>query len=270
MNRTLLLAAVFVWCGVIASPVAAQDSAPAQFLAAWVTTTQNPPQAAAAWETLAAAHKDHELGLLAKVMLGMVKLRDGAAPDAMRELFVIPAATQGAKATELRSGVTEAGNAMLARLAMNRLSEKLRAYYTQHVEYPATLGGLVETKLAQPADIIDPFGKPYGYEARARRLMPDVPRQTYALRCDTTQTEHGPLREVLATVTGKVTTHAISSLIPAEGQAFIRRVSTQDGRPNPAQRWNLGQTIDDMTLWAVYDNYLIAGWRGLPRIMVKE
>ncbi|MCE9589714.1 MAG: hypothetical protein K8S99_04235 [Planctomycetes bacterium] len=270
MTRYLLRLCVFLGCTAAAAPLAAQEAgAPAQFLAAWTATTQNPAQAAAAWDSLASSHKEHELGMLARVMLGITRLRDGAEPDSVRELFEVPEPREGAKASELRRRVGEAGKAMLARLAMAKLADRLKSYYAQHVEYPATLDDLVAAKLAKAADIIDPFGKPYGYETRARRKMPGVARQAYTLRCVTTETEHAPLGQVLDAVSQRVTTHSITSLTPADNQAFIRR-NRKDGLPSPAQRWTLGLTVDEMTLWAVYDKYLIAGWHGLPRVMTKE
>lgn len=265
--KTVLLFILLI-CLFTAAPLRAQDAAaPEQFLAAWNTTIQTPAQAGAAWASLADAQKSHELGMLARVVLGIVRLRDGAEPKAVRELFVIPDAPAGAKPTELRRRASDAGKAMLARIAMESLADKLKAYYQAQVEYPATLGDLVTAKIATAQDITDPFGQTYGYETRARL---NVARQAFTLTCITTQSRHGPLKPTLEKIAQRVTTHAITSLAPQDGQAYIRRASTNDGRPNPAQRWNLGQTLDEMTLWAVYDNYLIFGHQGLPRVMVKE
>ena len=155
-----------------------------------------------------------------------------------------------------------------ARVGMIRLSRKLRTSYRRNVQYPGSLDELAQERpedVAQ-ADLIDPFGKPYEYKATVRKLMPDVPRQTYTLRCTTTGATHKELRRTLRDTFDPIGHVATSTLKPGSNEAFVR-TRRKDGSFGPVEHWALGDTRKDMALWAVYERYIIISWKDRPKVV---
>jgi len=71
----------------------------------------------------------------------------------------------------------------MARCQMAELRAALRRYYTDKVEYPEALAGLVAAKLVAADAVTDPWGKPFRYRTDRLRIAPKLPRQAYVLGC---------------------------------------------------------------------------------------
>ena len=55
----------------------------------------------------------------------------------------------------------------------------------------AALDDLVAGNFAAEKDLTDPDGKRFEYQPTARKLMPDLPRQTHTLRCNSIKAGSG-------------------------------------------------------------------------------
>jgi hypothetical protein len=80
---------------------------------------------------------------------------------------------------------------------MAQIRKALRAYYTDAVEFPATLQELASHRKLPAALLVSPWKKPFAYRAEAMRLAPDVPRQKYSLHCATLGTDRRKWADIL-------------------------------------------------------------------------
>lgn len=192
-------------------------------------------------------------------------LRNGAASEAGGEADQPDA--DSTKST-FQQHLAWAGKGWIARVGMVRLDRQLRSHYRRNVQYPASLDELAQSgaSAATAADLVDPFAKPYVYEATARKLIPDVPRQAYTLECSTTGASQLQLRQVLPDAFEPIPEVAISTLTPDSQSAFVRR-TRKDGSFGPVQHWPVGETKDGLTLWAVYANFIVIGQSDVPKIV---
>ena len=174
-------------------------------------------------------------------------------------------------ATPLEKHFVETGKGWIARVEMVRLGRKLRAYYRRRVCYPQSLDELVDAADYEVTadDLVDPFGKRYEYKATARKLIPDMPRQAYTLRCTTTGAANADLDEALREAFEPVKHVAVSTLRPKSNEAYVRR-KRKDGSFGPVQRWLVGETRDDLVLWAVYESYIVVGQKDRPKVVAAE
>ena len=137
-------------------------------------------EAAAAYGAFAAQHAADPSAPLASVLQGIILRRERGRPAEARAAF---GRALGAPDTPFGRELRDIARAWLARLQMEELDAALRKYYVARVEYPETLDGLVERKLATAQQLVDPWGKPFGYKVGKLRIAPDVPRQAYTLSC---------------------------------------------------------------------------------------
>jgi hypothetical protein len=255
-----------------AAPVSA-DPVVSQFAQSWQQAAQfdsQPARATEVWRSFAQQHAEHDLGKLARLMQGLWTLRQGDRAAALPLLQLPAPVREGPTASSPLYGHIHHGAQVAAtRIDMMNLADRLQDYYRRHVEYPATLDDLVAAKLASPQDLTDRFGHRFDYRPAARLIMPNQPRQTYALRSQPAGAERGQMPALLDRLNQPVRELSISSLVAAQGQAFVRD-RRGDGTWGPAQLWRLGQQRGDMVLWAVYDTYLIAGWHGVPVLVQRE
>ena len=262
---TLLLAAT-------AAPAGDRDAA-ARLVETWQQTSQLPGEARAAWESFTEEHLEDELGALGRLMQGIALMREGASAETIAPLLDFPPPAEKdddapPSPPTLADQLHAAGRGLEARLRMRELASSLQQYYRTHVEYPDSLAALLGSGQVSRADLRDPYGRPFDYSATARNLMPDIPRQTFSLRCGSINASHKELSQALrpgAAPAGELT---ISSLDPTRGQAFVKRTRS-DGTLGPATLWTLGQTQGDLVLWAVYDQFIIVGWRQFPQLFTR-
>ncbi len=139
-------------------------------------------RAAAKYREFAAANPGTAPGGLAAILGGFILLRELHKPDEALEAFRQAAGLDGGFAGRL----AWVAKSWIARLRMDKLRRALRAYWVRHVEYPERLEALAEEKLVEPALLRDPWGKPFEYHAAPLSIAPDLPRQSYTLRCATT------------------------------------------------------------------------------------
>jgi len=285
-------------------PVAAGD-APTAFLAAWRSSAEQPDQAHGRLQGFIDKHPDHELAQLATLLQGICLLRQDTGEEQLEKASAcfrlerpgddadkpagrrrrlprlglssppradVPKET--AKPEDAQPGspfqkhLLDACKGWVARVGMIRLSRKLRASYRRNVQYPVSLDELAQQGpgAATDADLIDPFGKPYEYKATARKLMPKLARQTYILRCTTTGVAHRELPRTLRETFDLFEHMAVSTLTPGSNEAFVR-TRRKDGSFGPVEHWAVGDTRKDVTLWAVYERYIIVGWKDRPKIV---
>jgi len=201
------------------------------------------PEAAKAYAAFAAAAQDDPCAPLAAALQGILLLRELNQAAPAREAFLratkAPNSPFGQATRELARG-------WLARLQMVELAAALRRYWTDKVEYPEKLEALVERKLAPPELLVDPWGKPFAYAAGALRAVPDLPRQTYSLRCTAIEGDSRSLKAALAqtaAVPGKFHLRAIGGVKPLA--ALIAFAEDKTRKPvNLAE----GEKIDGATL----------------------
>jgi hypothetical protein len=249
----------------LALPASADETSDA-FLATWKQVVEQPREAHATWNAYATKHPKHDLGQVAKVLAGAAMLRDGGDPAKAAPFFVL----DGEGASPLRAQLTTTIKSMQARVKMAALGAKLKAYYAKRVEFPATLDELVAAKFAQADDLVDPFGQRFGYETKARKIAPNIPRQVYALTCVSLKLTDKDAAASLAGLTDAPKGVTLNSTDPAASQAYLKR-QRPDGSIGPSQRTDVGQDIGGgVTLWAVYDGWALIGQHGVPKVLVKE
>lgn len=236
--------------------VAAQD-VPTAFFDAWQSAAARKSQ----WSAFADKHAKHDLGRLAKLFHGIELLKAGK--DGATTHFQFQVKKEGASI--LHKQVAFAGSGWQARVRMADLGVKLKAYHRKRVEYPTALKDLAAAGFVKTEDLIDPFGKPFAYEAKPRRLMPDVPRQTYTLRCTSTGAAMRQLNKTLRDLYDPLAAVQVTSLKPELGQAFVRFMQ-EDGSFSGARRWRPGEKQNGLMLWAVYDRYIIVGRADVPKV----
>ena len=135
----------------------------------------------------------------------------------------------------------------LARLRIGRLRQVLRQYFLSEIEYPAALDGLVRAGLAQPGDLTDPWGKPFGYEALPAELFPDVARQRYRLWAEPLGREPPDLAAELGSIRNLVSRIRLAGVARSpQGRPTVRlRLVERDKR---TRRRPLTFTIGDKVL----------------------
>lgn len=237
------------------------------------------------WERFADEHADDPLGYVGRIKQALWTLHAAHEADGrsglenavgpVLELLDWPEPVENeasVHAAPLYEHAHRAAMKLRARVEMIELAAALQAYYRRHIEYPESLEALIEQELIGSAQIVDPFGEPYRYKARARAIMPDQPRQTYTLACvsipndDDEPAGHRGLPRVLDRIEASADRIEVSTLVPEEGQAYVRS-RRGDGSWTSARRWDVGRDRAGVRLWAVYDEFIIVGDGELPRVV---
>jgi len=200
--------------------------------------------AAKAYEAFASAHPRDAGATLASFLQGIILLRELDQAEAARQAFA--RAADGAPTTTLGRAVAQAGNAWTARLQMVKLDAALRAYWVDKVEYPTALDDLVKRKLVAPKAIVDPWGKPFVYETGSLKLAPDIPRQTYTLRCKAIEGTSRDLKKILETTRGLAQGYTVRDMM--QGPPPGAHVVAPDGRATVVTE---GSTLGAATVVAI-------------------
>ncbi|MCC7191246.1 MAG: hypothetical protein IT444_00565 [Phycisphaeraceae bacterium] len=266
LTRRIAAAAVIGTLLCAASSVRA-DAVTDTFLNTWKDAIDRPGDAADLWRDFAEKHKGHDLAAAARLRYGTELLKTAQNTEALQEFTAVM--TLPDKADASRQALAESAKPLVARAKMAVLAEKLKEYYASKVEYPATLDELVAAKYAKAEDVTDPYGRRFSYEAKSRRIMPDIQRQVFTLKCDTISATNADLAATLEKAAAPLQGIVLSSTEPAEGKAFLKR-PRPDGALGAAQRVSVGETVGDATLLVVTDNYVVLGWKGFPTVVVKE
>ena len=227
----------------LAAAVASADP-DAAFRAAWQRTTQRPDIAVEVWEAFIEAHRTHDLGQTARLLLATHHLRSGAAADGVLPLLRHQPGPTAPEPGSLRATVAHAMKGLTARLQMNRL---------------------VESGHLAASDLIDPFGRPYTYAALARRLMPDVPRQVYTLRCVTIDADRRDYAPLLKATARPVAGLTVVRLMPQRELCQVE-VPGDHGVPLP-RRWKTGTRVRGLTLWSVRPACIIVAREQFPFVL---
>ncbi|MAE67510.1 MAG: hypothetical protein CMJ18_24895 [Phycisphaeraceae bacterium] len=258
------------WAGVLllalfaSAPVHASDDV--RFLTAFERTRTEPDRAPEIWQAFIEPYPKGDLAALARLMTAVHLVRKGAGQDQVDG--ALASIRQGDdEGRALRRHVHRAALAMAARRQMRSLVGHLQAYYRRHVAYPAALSDLATEKVVAPAMLVDPFGAPYDYAARARRLMPDVERQAFTLRCGSVGIEHEDLDRLIDQSRQPVRALVVDRVATNRDYVLVR-VPAKDGTPGRAHRWKIGARMRGLTLWYASDRFLVVGWKELPRVMV--
>lgn len=263
----IAIVAVFIATPRIAFAQTKGDAVAAEFLATWKKQSDPTFDANVTWREFAQKNAKHDLASVANVMMAIHLLRNSNDADGALKLVPFDA---GDGASELRKQMARCSKGLAARAKMTQLAKKLQDYYKKKVEYPATLDELIKAKLATEADVTDPFGTRFGYEARAKKIAPKLARQEYTLTCTTINATHDATKKSLGAATETVKTMQMTSADAAAKQAFVRRAQ-KSGQMGPSTAWAVGQSSEGYTLAAVYDeNFAILVYENLPRVLVKE
>lgn len=267
ITSVLAIVVTFIAGPRVAFAQAKGDAVAAEFLATWKKQSDPTFDANATWREFAQKNTKHDLAAVANVMVAIHLLRDQNDADGAMKLVPFEA---GDGASELRKQMAQCSKGLAARAKMMRLTKKLQDYYKKKVEYPATLDELIKAKIAVEADVTDPFGQRFGYEARAKKIAPKLPRQEYTLTCVTLNATHDTTKKSLSAVTDTIKTMQMTSVDAAAKQAFVRRAQ-KSGQMGPSSAWNVGQSAEGYTLAAVYDeNFVVLVHENLPRLLIKE
>ena len=255
---------------------AAKKDVSAEFLETWQTAARNPDKSVSLWEKFARRHNAHDLGQLARLLSGIERLRRASDRTDLRivlsrfrfEVPPKPAKPNATEPSQLRKHITAAGKGLTARVQMLQLGRKLQEYYRKHVEYPQTLDELGAEAVADAGGLVDPFGERFAYRPGARKLMPDLPRQTFTLRCVSIDAERRELRACLQRGAKPVTDLQLSFLKPEIHKAYVKR-RRPDGAFGQAKKWAVGDRNGQRVLWVVYGRYVIGAWKQFPCVIVK-
>lgn len=226
----------------------------------------SPDDALDRYKTFADKHAGHELGRLARLiaagqMLGQLGKRDDPSPVA-RWLDARPAPSGSLKAS-----LDQVERSLRAHVGLLRLQRALRDYHRTHVEYPEALTALVDEKRIDAAALTDPFGKPYAYQAKARTVAPDLPRQDFDLRCTSLGLGYRDLPALHAAMAQPMRDLTLRSTDPTQGEVFAA-ARRDDGTMGAARQWKIGQEQHDYVLVAVLDKLAVVSKKGLPRLLV--
>jgi hypothetical protein len=126
----------------------------------------------------------------------------------------------------------------------------------------------VEAGFAAESDIVDPFGDPFQYAPMPRRLLPELPRQTFQLRCQKIDAQHRTFSSALKRSAKPMKDVLLSSVRPDLGQAYVK-LMRRDGTPGPPLRWQVGKRLKNMTLWVVTDRYIVVALEQFPFLIEK-
>ena len=247
------------------------------FLETWEKAAKSPGKSVSLWQKFAEQNNADDLGQLAKLLVGVELLRHSDDRTDLSRLLPYlklefpdkPTSPDAPEPSYLRKQLAAAGKGVISRVQMLQLGQKLQKYYRKHVEYPQTLDELVAEGFAGPGDLIDPFGKPFAYQHKARKLMPDLPRQTFSLRCVSIDAERRDLDKCLEHAAKPITDILLGNLVPQSNRAYIKR-RRPDGAFAESKRWPIGGSSGELVLWAVYDSYVIAAWKQFPIVIVKQ
>ncbi len=109
--------------------------------------------------------------------------------------------------------------------------------------FPSTLDELVTEGSVDATDLIDAFGEPFAYQSKARKLMPDLPRQTFSLRCVSIDAERRGLDKCLKRAAKPITDIELGNLLL---DPRIRDQIAGDLRPREVvERHVFVQRVDD-------------------------
>ena len=256
----------------VVAPAVARDAAD-DFLAAWRRARQARPNEVETevWAQYIEKHSKHDLALIGRLLNSVSQIRAGEDPSTALAWFDVSTRQEresaaGPKESTIRGFVDDAGRGLIARVRMNELAGELQKYYRRHVEYPTRLDGLVKTRLAEESDLVDPFGRHFEYQAKPRRLLPDVPRQTFVLRCPSIDANWRSFAEALRIANEPVRQVKMTRLEPDRGQAYAKGLR-RDGTFGASRRWPLGKKLYGLALLAIDDKYVLVGWQQFPLVV---
>ena len=254
-----------------ASSVTAPQQASDAFYAAWNQVRRHPDTVVAIWKSYIKEYPRQERAQIARLFIAIQYLqRDPGVKQAMPYLMTVIKVAQPVDAandqTVLRRLTRRAGMGLLTRIAMDDLGRKLKQYYRRHIEYPRALDRLVAEGLAAQTDMIDAFGNRYTYTAAVRKIMPQIPRQQFMLRCTTTGAEYGDVAAILRKSAQPIASITITRLEPERHYVFVR-AHNRDGTPGPSRRWRVGNQLHGLVLWAVDKRYAVVAWQQLPQVI---
>jgi len=247
LRHKLLCAALLTIAAGRGTAVAGEDLAP--FLAAHrkaeaLAAEKKWAEAAKAYGAFGAANEEDACAPLASALQGIILLREMNQAAPAREAFL--RAAKAPASDRLGLATRELARGWLARLQMVQLDAALRLYWKDRIEYPAKLEALVERKLIPPELLVDPWGKPFAYTTGALKAVPDLPRQTYSLRCTAIEGDSRSLKAALAqtaVLPGKFQLKAIGGVKPLA--ALIAFADDKTKKPvNLAE----GEKLDGATL----------------------
>lgn len=161
------------------APAPARDLFEAWRLAQKALAT-SPDEAAKVYDAFAQAHQESPEAAHARVLRGIICWRDLKDMKAAEKDFAQAAAAAGDGLAAQHA--VRLGRRWLARVRMTRLARACHSFYIDHVEYPGKLAQLVDAKLANAADLADPWGDAFVYEAKEAALFLGIARQAYTLR----------------------------------------------------------------------------------------
>ena len=273
--------AIIIYCAVVlvgstwAQPAGKNVSV--AFLETWEKAAKSPGKSVSLWQKFANQNKAHDLGQLAELLAGIELLRRSDDVTGMGKALACfqfrlpakPAGPDAPKPSYLREQIAAAAQGLSARVQMLQLGRKLQKYYRKHVEYPQTLDELLAEGSADAADLIDPFGEPFAYQSKARKLMPDLPRQTFSLRCVSIDAERRDLDKCLEYTAKPITDIVLGNLVPLSSRAYVKR-RRPDGAFGESKSWAVAGSSGELVLWAVCDSYVIAAWKQFPIVIVKQ
>jgi len=247
------------------------------FLETWEKAAKTPAKSVSLWQKFAEQNKVHDLGQLAKLLAGVEFLRRSDDVTGMGKALAYfqfrlpakPAGPDAPKPSYLQKQIAVAAKGLTARVQMLQLGQKLQNYYRKHVEYPRTLDELLAEGSAHAADLIDPFGQPFAYQSKVRKLMPDLPRQTFSLRCVSIDAERRDLDKSLEHAAKPITDTLLGNLVPLSNRAYVKR-RRPDGAFGESKTWAVGRSSGELLLWAVYDSYVIVAWKQFPIVIAKQ
>ncbi len=225
-----------------ADPFATAHSQARQLL-----TQKKAAEAAKVYGTFAATHARDPLAPVALILQGIVLRRDVKDGEAARAAFA--QAAERAGDSPLGRRLKPIARAWLARLQMEAIDQALRQYYVKHVWYPETLDELARGGALKPADLMDPWGKPFAYETGKLRWAPKVPRQKYRLSCSSLEGDSKALERTLL----KQTTSAgdrvqLRGIVPtAPRKAIVATAEDMNKRVTVTE----GSTVGSATVAAI-------------------
>lgn len=242
----------------LAITATAHAAAPQDFLAA------HQQASAEAWQQFAKQHPDDALAPLARYYAAAATAQSSS-EAAIKLLRESPAKTD----TPLGKLVDDSRRTLLAQLLMQKLHRPLRQYYRKQVQYPASLDELVEAKLIEPPDLLDPWGERFEYQAKPRPTMPKVKRQTYELRCRSADVTLDQLPETLSRLRQPVKGVVIESTSPQRKQAYAKW-PRPDGTLSPSRAWSPDEPVEGLSLLMIREAFVIINDHGIPKVVPAE
>lgn len=243
----------------LAITVAAHAAAPQDFLAAHQQAT------AEAWQGFVRQYSEDALAPLARFYAAALSATSSGGETAIQLLRIKPNKTDA----PLAKIVDDARCGLLAQLMMQKLRTPLRQYYRKQVQYPASLDQLIEAKLIEPPDLLDPYGERFEYRAMARPTMPKVDRQIYTLRCRRLGADLDQLDQTLKRIRQPVQGVVIESTSVQRNQAYAKW-PRQDGTLSPSRAWSPDEPVDGLRLLLIREAFVIIDDHGLPKVAPAE